>query len=214
VGTPRYVERLIRACLRAKPKKRIAGAKALRRSLERHLGSPAPVDCREEIAAWMWERKVFVATAQETAAMARPKRRRPATREARVSKLRSAIAASATAAAFAGSLGRNRVEIHRPDFAETLRVGREVGAAVGEKLRALPRHGQSGRVQFALPAGTEVRVDGHPPLVLPQSAPLELAPGLHGVEFRNPQLGQIRRTLVVRAGALLSVRDALADTRE
>jgi serine/threonine-protein kinase len=219
-GTPRYLERLIRACLRAKPKKRLQSAKALRRSLERHLGSPAPVDCREEIAAWMWERKVFEASAEETAAMKKKARRRPVTREARVSKLRWAIAASATAAVVAGSLGRNRVEISKPDLAHTLQVGREVGAAVGDRLRELPERARrlsqlhSGRVSFELPAGTEVRVDGQAPLVTPQREPLALAPGLHGVEFRHPQLGQLRRTLVVSADQLLSVRDPIADTRE
>ncbi len=214
LGTPRYVERLIRACLRAKPRKRIAGAKALRRSLERHLGSPAPVDCREEIAAWMWERVVFEASEEETAALERPLRRRAAVREARVAKIRWAIAASALLAATAGSLGSNRIELRRPELAELGRVGREVGAAVGERIRALPLHAQAGRVRFELPAGTEVRVDGQSALVLPQRAPLELAAGLHGVEFRHPELGQIRRTLVVRAGREHFVRDALADTRE
>ena len=112
VGTPRYVERLIRACLRAKPKKRIAGAKALRRSLERHLGSPAPVECREEIGAWMWERKVFEASAEETAPRRRPKRRRPETREARLTAGRLSIDGTRRAA----SIDSRPVELTTGDF--------------------------------------------------------------------------------------------------
>ena len=43
-NTPRYLVRLIRACLRPKPRKRLRSAVALRLSLERHLRSPAPSD--------------------------------------------------------------------------------------------------------------------------------------------------------------------------
>jgi serine/threonine protein kinase len=49
-GTPRALARILKRCLRAKPKGRFAETAELRRALERHLGSPSPADCRNEIA--------------------------------------------------------------------------------------------------------------------------------------------------------------------
>jgi len=57
--TPRALARLVHRCLRPKPRKRPASAAELRRSLEHLLGSPAPAECRSELAAWLWERGVF-----------------------------------------------------------------------------------------------------------------------------------------------------------
>jgi serine/threonine-protein kinase len=53
--TSRYLARLIKACLRAKARKRIQSTMLLRRSLERQLGAPSPADCRTEISAWLAE---------------------------------------------------------------------------------------------------------------------------------------------------------------
>ncbi len=69
--TPRWLARIVARCLRAKPKRRFATTAALRRTLERKLGQPSPADCREEIAAWLWERKVFKAEKGETTRSAR-----------------------------------------------------------------------------------------------------------------------------------------------
>ena len=65
--TPRYLVRLVRACLRPKARKRLASAGALRRSLERHLGAPSPPECRDAIGEWLWSRSVFEPTALHTA---------------------------------------------------------------------------------------------------------------------------------------------------
>ena len=54
-NTPRYLVRLIRACLQPKPRKRLHSAVALRRSLERHLRAPAPSPVLEMRQA----RKIF-----------------------------------------------------------------------------------------------------------------------------------------------------------
>jgi serine/threonine-protein kinase len=59
--TPRALARLVRRCLRPKTRKRVPSATELRRALEHQLRAPSPADCRAEIAAWLWERKVFVA---------------------------------------------------------------------------------------------------------------------------------------------------------
>jgi serine/threonine-protein kinase len=74
---PRWLARGVHRCLRAKPKRRFASTAELRRTLEQQLGQPSPADCREEIAAWLWERKVFKASKGQTvrAARARAARR-------------------------------------------------------------------------------------------------------------------------------------------
>jgi serine/threonine protein kinase len=102
--TPRALVRLVRRCLRARPKKRLGSAAELRRNLERQLSAPAPADCRAAIASWLWERKVFEeaesdGTRMQTASPA--PRRRPLVRWA------AAVAAVAGLAAAAS----NRVEI-------------------------------------------------------------------------------------------------------
>src|SRR5262245_32696636 len=58
-STPRTLVRMIRHCLRAKPARRVASVTHLRRTLERVLGRPSPLDCRNEIAQYLWARGVF-----------------------------------------------------------------------------------------------------------------------------------------------------------
>jgi serine/threonine-protein kinase len=56
--TPRRMARLVHRSLRARARRRPTAAE-FRRELERALGSPAPSECRREIAAWLAERRVF-----------------------------------------------------------------------------------------------------------------------------------------------------------
>jgi serine/threonine-protein kinase len=65
-GVPRSITRLVRGCMRAKVRKRIASVTTLRRSLERELGRPSPADCAAELATWLWERQVFDKRDNET----------------------------------------------------------------------------------------------------------------------------------------------------
>lgn len=74
--TSRSLARVIRLCLRPKPKKRMASATALRRALEQCLGTPSPADCRGEIAAFLWDRKVFRKSSEKTLRVKRPGKRR------------------------------------------------------------------------------------------------------------------------------------------
>ncbi len=79
-ATPGWLVRLVRACLRAKPRRRPASATALRCELERCLGTSSPADARREIAAWLWDHGVFGERDDDTAAAPRvqkPRRRRP-----------------------------------------------------------------------------------------------------------------------------------------
>ena len=97
-GTPRALARLVRRCLRARPKKRPASATELRLELEHWLGNRIE-EGRREVSDWLWEREVFQREAHETAA--EPSQTRPRRRTASV--LRWAVASALTAAAMGAS---------------------------------------------------------------------------------------------------------------
>lgn len=65
-GVPRSLARLIKRCLRAKPKHRIASARCLRRQLEALLETPSPADCQAELAHWLRQRGIFEPRDDET----------------------------------------------------------------------------------------------------------------------------------------------------
>jgi len=73
---PRYVVRLIRSCLRAKPSRRVQSATIARRRLERWVGHVSPADCRSEIAAFLWERDILEASEERTKRRPGPRRKR------------------------------------------------------------------------------------------------------------------------------------------
>lgn len=100
---PRSLARAIETCLRPKVKKRMASASALRRDLEHCLGVPSPAECRDEIAAFLWDRKVFRKSSGKTVLAKRPKKRRR--QPPRVGRWLIAIgAAGAIAAAVSGGV--------------------------------------------------------------------------------------------------------------
>jgi hypothetical protein len=65
-SSPRYLRRLVRSCLRAKPRRRPGSVRKLRVELERRLGRPTTADARDEIAAWLWELGLFQVREGET----------------------------------------------------------------------------------------------------------------------------------------------------
>ena len=174
--TPRALERLIRACLRPKAKKRLQSATALRGALESLLGHPSPAECRAEIAAWLWERKVFQPDENETEFA----RRAPVVK-GRSGPLRWAAAVAACAAVLVG-IGAIRFGVLPTD---------------------LPPPGMApkvARLRFEAAPRTEVRIDGGVPFRTPRPAPVEIAPGVHTVVFRHPELGRAEHRIEVAAG--------------
>src|SRR5262245_49631032 len=97
--TPRALAGLVERCLRPSPKRRFASTAALGRALESLLGRPSASDCREEIAAWLWEQKVFKAKKGQTVRAPRARRRTQA------AWLRRGLAAAAAAGLVLGALG-------------------------------------------------------------------------------------------------------------
>jgi len=71
-GTPRWLARAVKQCLRARARQRPAGAAALRRRLERGLERPSPEDTRARLAGFLWERGVFEARRDETVVLVAP----------------------------------------------------------------------------------------------------------------------------------------------
>ena len=194
-NTPRYLVRLIRACLRPTPRKRLRSAVALRLSLERHLRSPAPSECRAEICAWLWKRGVFEASGDETVALPRAEARpRPAK-----PRWRAAMVGATALALVAGSLVTNRVEVKSFEIAT-------IGIAT---LRGLLQNAPiaSASVRFEIPPNTEVRIDGGAPLPMPVAQPVELAPGRHRFVFDHSEHGRIRHFVELRGGEERWLRD-------
>ncbi|HMB68931.1 MAG TPA: serine/threonine-protein kinase [bacterium] len=69
---PHWVSRLVRRCLRAKPRRRTATVRELRHAIERRLGNPSPADCRAAIACWMWDAQIFQPRKHETVVRVTP----------------------------------------------------------------------------------------------------------------------------------------------
>jgi len=174
--TPRALARLIRACLRPKAKKRLQSATTLREALERLLGHPSPAECRAEIAAWLWERKVFQPDENETEFV----QQAPAARHWG-GPLRWAAALATCAAVLAG--------------ADAVRLG-----VIPTDLTLPGMTPEMARVRFEAVPRTEVRIDDGVPFRMPRSGPVELPPGVHHVVFRHPELGSAERRIEVAAG--------------
>jgi hypothetical protein len=176
--TPRTLARLIRACLRAKARKRIASATAVRRALERHLGAPSPADCRSEIAAFFWERKIFRASSGKTALAQRP--RKAPRRKRSAGGWRWAVTLAGCTAAAVAAVATGRVDLRSLPLPAAFSIG-EVAV-----------------VRFETPARTEIRIDDGAPVA--RSTPVELAPGKHHVVFAHPRFGRSERTLDLESG--------------
>jgi serine/threonine-protein kinase len=119
--TPRALARLVERCLQAKPKRRFAATSELRRALERQLGQPSAADCREEISAWLWEKKVFKAAKGETKRTPRARAARSGTWGRRVA-LPVLAAGLAAAVALGWTVERDTLRA-LPAFAASLRAG-------------------------------------------------------------------------------------------
>jgi tRNA A-37 threonylcarbamoyl transferase component Bud32 len=191
-GTPYSLTRLIARCLPPRPKRRIQSATELRHTLESAFGRITPAECRDEIAAWLWERGVFAAEGGETR-VSRPalrRRRRPA---------RIAAIASSCAIVLAG--------------VGLVRIGDFPTPAVSE-LAGITRNEAGARLRLRVDPETEVRIDDGPVLVVPADGAIAIAPGSHRVSFRHPELGRSVRRIVVARGEELGLEAIYASQPE
>ena len=72
-GTPRWLLRLVRALLRAKPRRRPASVQIVRREFERRL-RVFPEEARCELAAWLWRENAFERREGDTIVLSVPER--------------------------------------------------------------------------------------------------------------------------------------------
>jgi serine/threonine-protein kinase len=114
-GVPRPLARMVERCLRAKPKRRVASARALRQGLEALLGSPSPADCQAELASWLWERGLFEPRSDQTVVLVADTPR--AAPRGRVRPWLAATALVAAAACIALALSRPQAVMRWTDDA-------------------------------------------------------------------------------------------------
>jgi cytochrome c-type biogenesis protein CcmH/NrfG len=105
-GVPRFLRKIVRACLRANPKRRTISAAQIRRRLEAELGRPSTVDLRRELAGWLWEHQVFECRDNETVVRTGEAGQKSSPRWKRTSRIAAmaAIVATAVIASFVATI--------------------------------------------------------------------------------------------------------------
>jgi len=185
--TPRYIDHMIRTCLRAKPSRRVQSSTLLRRLLERRVGNVSPSDCRSEIASYLWERGIFRETEDRTRVRPRPKAR-------------------------AASLARNWQRWMIPATTVGLLVvivfgvrsegfgllRRDPPAAPSQAASGTPP--ESARVRFVAYPWAEIRTQSGERFLTPRAEPVELQPGRHLISFIHPRFGRAHYTISLAAG--------------
>jgi len=187
---PRWLARLVRSLVRAKPRARPASAQRVRRLLETKLRA-FPAEAKLELASWLWEEGVFRPREGDTVVLsAEPPRRRRA-RPARV---------AAYAAAFVCALTIGSV-VYLP------------GHSLGElatRARALASRGEApARVQFATDQRLRVGIDGAPAVAVEPGETREVAPGRHTLAFEWPSGARDDVEVQLGAGETRRVRPEL-----
>ncbi len=96
--TPRWLARLVRALLRAKPRSRPGSAQVVRRLLERRLGA-FPTDAKLELAEFLWEEGLFQPREGDTVVLAAREPERAGARRLRRLALAAGLAGALALAA-------------------------------------------------------------------------------------------------------------------
>jgi serine/threonine-protein kinase len=206
---PLRLDWLVRACLHGRPSRRIGSAMAVRRRLERFVGTNSSADCRREIALWLWQRGVLAVVDETTAP--RPIPQLEAHTQHLSPRQRSALTAAAILAGVAtlvlvvGSLGPGS---GAPASGKPTTAAVEVPAATPTRAAAVPAAAPApspARVRVVAWPWAEVRIDGGAPFLTPRAEPLLLLPGTHKVVFEHSRFGRAEETIDVRAGQELVV---------
>lgn len=189
-GTPRWLARLVRAMVRAKPRSRPASAQRVRQLLERKLRA-FPADARLELASWLWETGLFHPREGDTVVISGPPRMR---RRA----LWRGIAAAAA--------GLTAVLI-----ASTVYVSGATPSTLADRARtALARLDTSpnapARLRFDIDQPLRVRFDGGDAVAIEPGAERELPPGRHQLVFEWPSGAHAELEIEAAAGEQLRVR--------
>jgi serine/threonine-protein kinase len=226
--TPRFLRRLVRDCLRARPPRRISSISHARRLLERALGRPSPLDCRGEIAQHLWAQGAFsTADGRTTIQQGPPTRARIATRQYIHWGLFAAAGLLVVIAGVAGSAHYLRAPVPLPDIPRPESVvpapplltppveapsaaapSVEAPSVEAPSVAALPVAAtvEPAHVRFVVDPWAEITIDGGSGFFTPRAAPVELLPGSHRVILEHPSFGRSELTLDVGPGESRTVR--------
>lgn len=218
--TPRWLKR----ALDPDPQRRPA-ASALRARLEQALVGTSAISARAQTAAWLLQRAQGAEPGAGDAPGEPDRSTRAPRRGWRSGAARAAAAAGAVAGLIAAAIvqwGGEQPEAAPPvataTNAKPAAIAAPAAPVVAESLEAAPPSVSAGapsapplplpeaRVRFAVFPWGEIRIDGGPPIVTPQAAPVALAPGSHEIEISHPTLGKERRTLTLAAGEQRTLR--------
>jgi predicted Ser/Thr protein kinase len=202
-GTPRFLCRLIRRCLRARPSRRPASAAVLRRRLERWLSHPDPPRAAEEIAADLWHRGLFAGPMEATTPRAGA--------AARVgSRLRRRLLPAAVIAALALAVPGSLLVWTQLSAEAPASGAGPTPLPYAPAPPAAPAPDPS-RLLLGVPPWVEVRIGGGEPVLLPRDLPLPVPPGVHELELRYPGGGTVHRRVELAPGQLRFVPGAAPD---
>jgi serine/threonine protein kinase len=174
---PRWLARLIRSCLRPRPKQRPAAAAELRQLLERRLGRPPAELCRAQIKSWLWDRGVFELRDGETLVKELVEQ---------VASARRPLLAWAGTAAAVAVVAASGLYLALEPGGVLQETGQKVRTLAGRILPAAPGEAQ---LLLDLPEGADLEVDGESVSRDAWSEGLALPPGQHRIRAEHPQLG-------------------------
>jgi serine/threonine-protein kinase len=215
---PRYLRRLVRACLQAKLPKRVATATQARRQLERGLGRISPADCRVRIADWLRQKGVIqpedgrteLHPASIPATGVLPRWLWPPQRwlvPAAIGLLLIGTGVTGSALGLFGTDGSSSVPVEKASPATKLstvmippappRTTDDSLAPLISTTPVVPPPTAELRV-VAWP-WAEVRIEGRESFFTPRAEPVSLEPGSHVVIFEHPTYGEAEYTLELAA---------------
>ena len=182
-GAPRYLARLIRACLRAKPTRRIQTAMRARREIEKRLGGISPADCRRRIAIYFRSCDVFQVSENGTAIHSAPSE----TKRHWVKKFGWLVPAGAAAGMVAFGVIGGQGE--RPG--DALRNPQRLIVSAPPTPAAVPAVATSGpaKLRFAAVPWAEIRLQDGTRFFTPRAAPIETESGRQTIVFEHPRFG-------------------------
>jgi serine/threonine protein kinase len=197
-SVPRWMVRLIRSCLRAKPAHRVQTATHIRQILERRLHTTSPADCRSRIHDFLWGRKV-VQSANGTTA------RRPAqgstARDGRRRRWTLPLLGSTAAVVLIVTLQLLGVFFRQ-----------ESGAAEPDALPpAVVELSEPASVRFVAYPWAQVRIGDQPAFDTPRAEPVLLTAGRHQLFFEHPIYGRAEYFIELAAGEERVVRHAFEE---
>lgn len=228
----RRLARLVQRCTDPDPRRRPAVRK-IAAQLERLFGAASAPDSRSEIAAWLWESRIF----RPTEEIERDERIRsapdPVSLRRRLQRHVPALAGASAGAALALGLWWGWFQTPppptptlaavatRPPVPPTRTVSDVEGPIAKRPIRHAPVGPTPGTPASTDPAmlrviaypWAEVEVEGAGIFLTPRVEPIPLSPGVHRVIFRHPSYGEALENVSVASGEQAVIRHVFLGAR-